>query len=183
MCVTLLLGMWYGNVTCSVAYDASGSASARQLCMCVLCVHVHMIHTHIHNRFTSLFPGLYGWWVPEKIFFWTLWCKGRYQRQMGATPSGLISDPPPSSPDFYAGCPSCRNPLNLSWLGTGTKYMLACIPSGLVMCLWQCCNIVSREQTIPILDVGYRVILRVSGGIVIDEWPLLSPILWMPWKI
>jgi len=23
---------------------------------------------------------------------------------------------------FYAGCPSCCNPLNLSWLGTGTKY-------------------------------------------------------------
>ena len=30
--------------------------------------------------------------------------------------------PPPSSPQFYAGCPSCRNPPNLSWLGTGTKY-------------------------------------------------------------
>ena len=23
---------------------------------------------------------------------------------------------------FYAGCPSWHNPLNLSWLGTGTKY-------------------------------------------------------------
>jgi len=23
---------------------------------------------------------------------------------------------------FYAGCPSCRSPPNLSWLGTGTKY-------------------------------------------------------------
>jgi len=23
---------------------------------------------------------------------------------------------------FYAGCPSLHNPLNLSWLGTGTKY-------------------------------------------------------------
>jgi len=27
--------------------------------------------------------------------------------------------PPPSSPQLYAGCPSCRNP---PWLGTGTKY-------------------------------------------------------------
>jgi len=42
--------------------------------------------------------------------------------QLGATPSGLISDPPPSSPYFCAGCPSCCNPPNLSWLGTGTKY-------------------------------------------------------------
>jgi len=39
-----------------------------------------------------------------------------------ATPSALISDPPPSSPHFYAGCPSCHNPSNLSWLGKGTKY-------------------------------------------------------------
>jgi len=33
-----------------------------------------------------------------------------------ATPYGLISDPPPSSPHFYAGCPSCCNPPTLSWL-------------------------------------------------------------------
>jgi len=42
--------------------------------------------------------------------------------QLGATPSGLISDPPPSYPHFYTGYPSCHNPPNLSWLGTGTKY-------------------------------------------------------------
>jgi len=41
---------------------------------------------------------------------------------LGTTPSTLISDPPPSSPHFYIGCPSCYNPPNLSWLGTGTKY-------------------------------------------------------------
>jgi len=41
---------------------------------------------------------------------------------MGATPSELISNPPPSSPHFCAGCPSCCNPSNLSWLGIGTKY-------------------------------------------------------------
>jgi len=40
--------------------------------------------------------------------------------QLGATPSELVSDPPPSSPHFYVGCPSCCNPPNLSWLGTGT---------------------------------------------------------------
>jgi len=27
----------------------------------------------------------------------------------------------PLSPIFYAGCPSCHNPPNLSWFGTGTK--------------------------------------------------------------
>jgi len=56
VCVTLLLGMWYGNVTCSVAYDASGTASARQ-------------HQHVTNVFacaydahthTQLFYGPYS---------------------------------------------------------------------------------------------------------------------------
>jgi len=40
--------------------------------------------------------------------------------QLAATPSKLVSVPPPSSPHFYAGYPSCRSPPNLSWLGTGT---------------------------------------------------------------
>jgi len=42
--------------------------------------------------------------------------------RLGATPSGLISDPLPSFPHFYAGYPSCSNPPNLSWHGTGTNY-------------------------------------------------------------
>jgi len=49
--------------------------------------------------------------------------RGRHTAiQLGASPSGLISNPLPSSPYFYTGCPSCRKPPNLSWLGTGTKY-------------------------------------------------------------
>jgi len=41
---------------------------------------------------------------------------------MGAITSILISDPPPSFPHFYFGCPSCPNPPTLSWLGTGNRY-------------------------------------------------------------
>ena len=41
---------------------------------------------------------------------------------LGTTPSGLISNPPPLSPHFCAGCHSCGNPPKLSWLGTGTTY-------------------------------------------------------------
>ena len=37
--------------------------------------------------------------------------------------SGLSVPPTPSSPPFYAGCPSYCNPPNLSWLWTGTKYV------------------------------------------------------------
>jgi len=39
---------------------------------------------------------------------------------LGATLFTLTSEPPPSSPHFYTRCPSCHNPPNLSWLGTGT---------------------------------------------------------------
>jgi len=66
--------------------------------------------------------------VSEEIFFWTFMVQGKTTEadtliiQLGATPSGLITDPPLSS-NFYAGCPSCRNPPTLYWLGgTGTKY-------------------------------------------------------------
>jgi len=68
--------------------------------------------------------------VPEEIknFFWTFMVQRKITAadtptiQMGATPSILISGPPPSSPHFYTRCPSCRNPPTLSWLGIGTKY-------------------------------------------------------------
>ena len=49
----------------------------------------------------------------------------------GATPFGLINDPPSSSPHFYTGCPSCSNPPTLSGLQQAPN-MLACIPSGVV---------------------------------------------------
>jgi len=41
--------------------------------------------------------------------------------QLATTPSGLISDPPPSSPIFTPDALR-HNPPTLSWLGTGTKY-------------------------------------------------------------
>ena len=40
----------------------------------------------------------------------------------GCHPIRSIDAPTSIIPKFYAGCPSCRNPPNLSWLGTGTKY-------------------------------------------------------------
>jgi len=39
-------------------------------------------HTHAHTTILRpFFAGLPGEPVPEEIFFWTLWCKGGYQRQ------------------------------------------------------------------------------------------------------
>ena len=37
------------------------------------------------------------------------------------TPSRLSVPPPPSSPIFYAECPFCHIPPNVSWLGTGSE--------------------------------------------------------------
>ena len=42
---------------------------------------------------------------------------GRHSIPASQRPTSLV--PPPH---FYAGCPSCCNPPNLSWLGTGTEY-------------------------------------------------------------
>jgi len=40
--------------------------------------------------------------------------------RVGATPSEQMAPHPYNPSHFYTGCPSCRNPPNLSWLGTGT---------------------------------------------------------------
>ena len=37
-------------------------------------------------------------------------------------PTVQMATPSPLSHQFYAGCPSCRNPSNLSWPHTGMKY-------------------------------------------------------------
>ena len=55
-----------------------------------------------------------------------VWCRVRTEAEaltirLDATPSGL-QVPHLHHPPFYAKCPFCHNPANLSWLGTGTKY-------------------------------------------------------------
>ena len=80
-------------------------------------------HTSILRPFFRECPGEP---VPEENFLLDFMVQGEITEadtltiRMGATPSGLISNPP-SSPVFYAGCPSCRNRPTLSWHGTGTK--------------------------------------------------------------
>jgi len=95
--------------------------------------------TCTHNRFMAVFRYYPGELVPEEIFCTNLLdfmvqgelseAAGKSTIRLGATPSGLNSNPPPSSRHFYAGCPSCRNPPNLSWLEQAPN-MLDCIPSG-----------------------------------------------------
>jgi len=61
--------------------------------------------------------------------FWIFWCKMKITQADAPTirmDCHLIQTnwcPYLCHPHhFYAGCPSWHNPLNLSWLGTGTKY-------------------------------------------------------------
>jgi len=85
-------------------------------------------HPDHHTSFISFFhlPRIPNNHHFPTIIFWILMVQGKITEvdtatvQLGATPSELISEPSPSSPHFCAGCPSCRNPPNLSWLGTGT---------------------------------------------------------------
>jgi len=84
-------------------------------------------HTHTRLFYSPFFRDYPGELVPKEIFFWTFMVQGKITDntptiRLGATPSRLISNPPPSSPHFYTRCLSCRNPPNLSWLATGTKY-------------------------------------------------------------
>jgi len=84
-------------------------------------------HTHPHNHFTALFRDHWLSRYQKKIFFWTFLVQGDITEAdtptiwQSATPSGLISNPPPSSPIFTLDVfPAVTLPL--SWLGTGTKY-------------------------------------------------------------
>jgi len=82
-------------------------------------------HTHTH----TVFLGLPGWAGARRKLLLDCMVQGKITEadtptiRLGAIPSGLISDPPPSYPHFHAGSPSCCNPPNLPWLGTGTKYV------------------------------------------------------------
>jgi len=82
-----------------------------------------------HNCFTALLLGLPGWASARRNLLEFMMLEKMTEThtppiRLGATPTGLISDPHPSSPlpNFYAGCPSCCNHSSFSWFGTGTKY-------------------------------------------------------------
>ena len=104
----------------------------------VFAVHFIFIFIHHnHNRFTALFPGPPGWAGARRKLLLDFMVLGRQEAdtptiQVGATPSGPISNPPPSISPFYPGCPSCRNPPNISWLGANTGIFWIAYPRGLV---------------------------------------------------
>jgi len=106
---------------------------------------------YTHNHFMALFPGpprsagarrnlLLGFMVQGKITE-----ADTLTIRLGTTPSRLISNSPPSSPHFYAGCPSCRNPPIYPGLGQAPN-MLACIPSGLVHTQWRARSLPTFNQ-------------------------------------
>ena len=85
------------------------------------------IHRHT-QPFYGPFLGLCWWAGARRNLVMDFLEQGKITEadtptiRLGASASGLISYPPPSSPHFHARCPSCCNPPDLSWLGAGTKY-------------------------------------------------------------
>ena len=82
-------------------------------------LYVKLVKSHTHTtilQLSGLWRGQRGWAGTR-----------RYSRHTN-NPDGLPPQPDylvPLSlpfPPFYTRCPSWRNPPNLSWLGTGTKY-------------------------------------------------------------
>ena len=71
--------------------------------------------------------------------------RGRHTNSLGGCHSIWTNQQSTSNnPHFYAECPSCCNPPNLSWLGRH-KNMLDCVPGGLVcITLWLGCITVNN---------------------------------------
>jgi len=91
-------------------------------------------HTTTHNHSTALFPGPHRWASVKRKLLLDCGAREDNNRQtQGDTPYRLISNPPPSIAHFYAICPSCCNPPNLSWLGTGKGICWIAYPRGLVI--------------------------------------------------
>jgi len=101
------------------------------------------------NRFTALFRDHPSEPVPQENFFWTFMVQGKITEadtptiQLGATPSGLISGSPPSSPIFTPDALPAATLLLYPGLEQAPN-MLACIPSGVLRTQWRgfskCCQ-------------------------------------------
>jgi len=88
-----------------------------QNCQYVCQVCLSTVKTHVHKPLYGPFSGLRRWSSARRNFL-NFMVQGKITDadtltiRMGTTPSVLISDPPPSSLHFCAGCPSCCNPPN-----------------------------------------------------------------------
>jgi len=92
-------------------------------------------YSHTHNHFMAPFLGLPGWAGARRKLLLDYVVQGKITDTptiwLGAIPSGLISDPPLSSPRFMPDAlPAASLPI-YPCLGQAPN-MLACIPSGLV---------------------------------------------------
>jgi len=101
--------------------------------------HRYMIrYHHHHNHFMALFTGPPRWAGARRkllLDFMVLGriIRGRHTDNPGGCHSIHTNQQSTSiNPHFYARCPSCCNPPNLFWLGTGTGICWIAYPRGLV---------------------------------------------------
>jgi len=66
---------------CSATMPHTHHFGALWLLICGALEEHLLTHSHTHKYFMALFWDYPNEPVPEEIFFWTLWWKGRYQRQ------------------------------------------------------------------------------------------------------
>jgi len=84
--------------------------------------------TSFLHRHVGAPMGWYPTFVLLRAIFWVLWCKWKKTEANINNPTGHHNIQTNRCSNlhhphhFYTGWPSCRNPPNLYWLGTGTKY-------------------------------------------------------------
>jgi len=125
------------NRLCAETGEADGSTARDSVTTGFNATWVCAVLGHTHKRFTSLFLGLPEWAGARRNILLDFVVQGKTTDvdtptiRLGATPSGLISNPPPSSSHFTLDALPGATLSIYPGLGTGIKYA-GLIPSGLV---------------------------------------------------
>jgi len=97
---------------------------------------------HTHNHFTALFPGLPRWAGGRRSLLLEFVMQGKITEadtptiRLGATPSGLISNPPSSSPIFLCQMPfpPQRSEFILAW----DRHQICWLAYPVAWFMWHC---------------------------------------------
>ena len=130
-------------------------------------------NTHTHNHFTAIFPGLPAWAGARRNLL-DFMVQGKITEadtptiRMGATPSELIIDPPPSPPfpPIFTSDALLLQPSQFILAWDRHRNMLDCILSGVVKdeLQWVICLVGVRNGTWLHKKILYLSSARVRGS-------------------